>query len=185
VLGNLSEGPSQTFIKWGNSMSFFSERNLAVFDQLVHMAHRGGTEMALSDKLATAFKVDVESLRRLKGRSASLNCDNLLVEFASAPGRSAGSLLTDRGGATELNQFRATGSAHLEEGSKSIIGEEVVYSRQSNIVTILGSEKIEGRVFEMAENKRLLRSVRGKKLRWYRDDNRIEIEEGTFLSRGG
>jgi len=166
-------------------MSFFSERNLAVFDRSVQMIYRAGAEMVLRDDLRKAFGLDERALRGMKGRRAKLTCDNLLVEFLRPQRTDSGAAFGEQVAATELNQFRASGSCYLQEGTKSILGEQVVYNRDANIVTVEGSDEIEARIFNQDERKGIFQSASGSRLRWYRDINRIEVIAPTFISKGG
>ena len=176
LLGDLGGGgPSQTLFTWGNSMSYLQDRNIAIFDKDVHMVHRAGSKMVLGTQVAAARSLDVQQLRRLSGRSSTLDCRNLLVEFArrSSERKDGDSPY----GAAELRQLDATGEVQLKDSNKSLVGDRLTYFSGSGMITIRAARGREAHIYD--ENARS--DWRGPVLRWNRKTDRVEAADATMV----
>jgi lipopolysaccharide export system protein LptA len=151
LMANLSgRGPSQTAFTWTNSMTYYLGRNLAVLDRQVSMIHLGGGSLAMGDDLAKAMNLDVSKLR-MRGREATLTCDNLTVEFLRNDRKGKQAAMFEQVGAAELKRLIATGNIYLEDTGKSLVGEELTYYRDKNEITVRGSPGNDARLFEQDE----------------------------------
>jgi lipopolysaccharide export system protein LptA len=170
-----SEGPSQTAVTWENSMDFFLDRGLVTFDKNVSMLHRSGQEMVMQDKLSEAMKINQAMLEHLsRGRKASLSCGNLLLEFATRRQDEASDSAAPPIRATDLNRMIAKQAVHLQEDTKSLMGEYLQYLNESNEVRLEGSASLEARIIDQDERDQRLTMWRGPLLVWDRRTNRIE-----------
>ncbi len=176
-------GPSQTAFTWGNSMTYYMGRNLAVLDRNVNMVHLAGGALALGTDLAKAMNVDVGKMR-MKGREATLSCDNLTVEFLRND-RKGGSMPFDRAGAAELKRLIATGNIYLEDTGRSLVGEELTYYRDNNEITIKGTAENEARMFEQDLSKgQLSRFFVAPMIRWNRNTGEIVAPGARIVNQG-
>ncbi len=176
-----SEGPSQTAFLWANGMSYFVDQALVSFDRQVVMRHFSGQQVVLKEDLAAAMKVDPSSLKLPPGRRADLTCDNLLVQFLRNNTQQAETM--DVRGA-DLRQLVASGAVYLQDAGKSLQGERLTYSRETNLVTVEGTPDIEARIFDQDEQSQRFNMWRGPLLVWDRNGNRIEAPKSQFTSRG-
>lgn len=171
------EGPSQTLVTWSNSMDLFVDRGLVSFDREVDMRHFSGKQIVRKEELAEWMNVSVEQLEQLgAGRKARLTCDNLLLEFAvggstpeSAPGQGTADIR-----ATDLRRMIARGAIHLQEDTKSMMGEYLQYLQDTNEVRLEGSPTLEARIIDQNESSQELSMWRGPLLVWNRTTNAIE-----------
>lgn len=171
-MGN--EGPSQTLIRWENAMDFFIDRSLVSFDRDVRMVHRSGQQLAMKDELAKAMDLQTDSLQHLKsGRLATLTCGNLLIEFLSANSSKKNSKSNSFVRATDLKRLIAKGVVHLQDGSKSLMGQHLQYLMDTNEVRLEGSDAIESRIVDQDEMTQRLTTWRGPTLLWNRETNEI------------
>ncbi len=177
-----SDGPSQTVFFWDNGMSYFGDQALVTFDRQVFMRHLSGQHIVKKEELAASMKVDPKSLRLPAGRKAELTCDNLLVQFLRTSAQQAESL--DVRGA-DLRQLVAGGSVHLQEGTKSLMGERLTYSRETNRITVEGTRDFEARIFDQDEATQKFNMWKGPLLIWDRNGDRIEARNSQFTSRTG
>lgn len=171
-----SEGPSQTAVTWENAMDFFLDRGLVAFDKNVSMIHRSGQEMVLQQQLSEAMRINQTMLQHLsKGRRASLSCGHLLLEFLTRrqddPSADAASPPIR---ATDLNRLIAKQAVHLQEDTKSLMGEYLQYLHETNEVRLEGSQSLEARIIDQDERDQRLTMWRGPLLVWDRRTNRIE-----------
>ncbi len=169
------EGPSQTLIEWKNSMLFFVGRGLVNFDKDVYMSHFSGQKMFLRNELAESMRLDPETFKRLKaGRTASMTCGNLLVEFLID--RSAGANADAREAlirATDLRRLIAKGAVHLQEGSKSLMGDYLHYLLDTHEVRLQGSPRVDARIVDEDPDGRMS-MWRGPLVVWNRKTNEVE-----------
>ncbi|HWL95113.1 MAG TPA: hypothetical protein VNT79_16455 [Phycisphaerae bacterium] len=182
-----SDGPSQTLIEWENSMDFFLDRSLVAFDKDVRMLHLSGRQMVLKDDLADAFKLDDKVLHKIsEGRRAELSCGNLLLEFeakraAGTEGEStANTAMLEN---IDLERLIARDAAHMQDGTKSLMGEYLQYLAHSNEVRLEGGEGLDARVIDQAENGRF-NMWRGPLLIWNRATNAIQAPRSTITTSG-
>lgn len=169
--------PSQTLFTWQNAMSYFAGRNLAVLDGDVTMAHRSGSEIKLALELAQAMKIDVQEVRKAKGRRAGLRCDNLIVEFLRDRSARRRGDPTPLAGATELRQLRATGHARLEEGTRSVEGQLITYNRAANVIRVFGSDDAPAQLLDQDE-------AAGRLWRWWGDAVTYNLQTGEIEADG-
>lgn len=176
-----SEGPSQTAVTWTNSMDYFVDRNLVVFDRDVTMAHRSGREMVMQGELATAMGIDPDQMLRLgKGRIATLRAGNLLLEFKtprSQRGKERGAEDTMR--ATDLQRLIAKGSVFMREDTRSLTGEHLQYMAESGEVRVEGGPGFEATIMEEEETAGRFMMWRGPVLTWDRITGRIEAPKAA------
>ncbi|HUW84212.1 MAG TPA: hypothetical protein VMZ31_15615 [Phycisphaerae bacterium] len=175
LMGNLGgQGPSQTAVTWGQSMTLFWQEDTAIFFGGVHMVHRAGKELALAENVAEALQVDVRKLPLLEGRRVTLTCQQLVVQFARS-GQTRGDLSAmNQARSTDLRRIEASGNIHLQDGPFSVMGGRLTYDRISELVTVRGTGDLEARILEQDDRTGRLRLFRGPELRWYRGANRIE-----------
>lgn len=166
-----AQRPNQTLFTWQNAMSFFARRELAVFDGDVTMTHLSGSAIKLAGNLAQAMKIDVASLQTMKGRRAGLRCENLIVEFYRDRARKRPDDVTPLAGATELRQFRATGRARLEEGTRSVEGDLVTFNRATGIIRVFGSPDAPAQMLDQDE-------ASGRLYRWWGESVTHNLETG-------
>lgn len=173
-----SDGPSQTAIQWDNAMDFFLDRSLVVFDKNVRMVHRSGRQMVQKEALARAMGLDGESLPLGAGRRTDLTCGNLLLQFQEDQSgdtpREVGSAVR----ATDLERLIARGAVYLKDGTKSLMGEQLQYLRETNEVVLEGSDSLEARIIDESENRYSV--MKQRILIWNRETNRIEAPNPRF-----
>jgi len=175
LMGNLGgQGPSQTAVTWGQSMTLFWQESTAVFFGGVHMVHRAGKELALAEDVAEALRVDVRQLPMLEGRRATLTCQQLVAQFVRS-GQTRGDLsVVNQARSTDLRRIEASGNIHLQDGPYSVMGGRLTYDRVAEVVTVRGAGGLEARILEQDDGTGRFRLFRGPELRWYRGGNRIE-----------
>ena len=183
LMGNLGgQGPSQTAVTWGESMTLFWQESTAVFFGGVHMVHRAGKELALADDVAEALQVDVRRLPMLEGRRATLTCQQLVAQFARS-GQTRGDLsVVNQARSTDLRRIEASGNTHLQDGPYSVMGDRLTYDRVAEAVAVRGTGGLEARILEQDDRTGRLRLFRGPELRWYRGSNRIEAPRVRVLA---
>ncbi|HVP12828.1 MAG TPA: hypothetical protein VMV94_16755 [Phycisphaerae bacterium] len=170
------EGPSQTAVTWENSMDFFLDRGLVAFDRNVAMIHRSGQELVLREELSEAMRIDTQQLEQMsKGRKATLSCGHLLLEFLTRePSKSESDSAAPTIRATDLKRLIAKQAVHLQESTKSLMGEYLQYMQESNEIRLEGSSALEARIIDQDERDQRLTMWRGPLLVWDRRTNRIE-----------
>lgn len=182
-----SDGPSQTLIEWGNAMDFFVDRALVSFDKNVRMLHLSGQQVVMRDELAEAFDLSAAALHKIsEGRRAELTCGNLLLEFVSgkaaqASNDPAGSSQFVR--ATELERMIARDAVHMQDGTKSLMGEYLQYLRATGEVRLEGGPGLDARIIDQAEGGRF-NMWRGPLLIWNRVTNAIQSPKSSVTSSG-
>ncbi len=181
------DGPSQSLIEWENAMDFFVDRALATFDRNVRMIHLSGQQVVMKDELAEAFKLDPSALRRVgEGRRAELTCGNLLIEFATGksdrPSNDTGAT-SQMIRATDLERMIARDAVHLQDGTKSLMGEYLQYLAYTNEVRLEGGPGLDARIIDQAEGGRF-NMWRGPLLIWNRATNAIQAPRSTVTAGG-
>ena len=181
------DGPSQSLIEWDNAMDFFVDRALATFDRNVRMIHLSGQQVVMKDELAEAFKLDPSALRRVgEGRRAELTCGNLLIEFATGKSERPSS---DTGAtsqmlrATDLERMIARDAVHLQDGTKSLMGEYLQYLAYTNEVRLEGGPGLDARIIDQSEGGRF-NMWRGPLLIWNRATNAIQAPRSSVTAGG-
>lgn len=176
-----SDGPSQTAITWQNSMDFFVDRSLVVFDKNVSMVHRSGREMVMQGELASAMGLDDASLEHIgKGRIATLRCGNLLLEFKTAKKEPKKGKSQAGARATDLARLIAKESVHLKEDTKSLTGEHLQYLADAGETRLEGANNYEATIMDEEEGSGRFMMWRGPVLIWDRARNRIEAPKATI-----
>ncbi|OWY70662.1 hypothetical protein B7486_13715 [cyanobacterium TDX16] len=176
-----SDGPSQTAITWQNSMDFFVDRSLVVFDKNVSMVHRSGREMVMQGELASAMGLDDASLQHIgKGRIATLRCGNLLLEFKTAKKEPKKGKSQAGARATDLARLIAKESVHLKEDTKSLTGEHLQYLADAGETRLEGANNYEATIMDEEEGSGRFMMWRGPVLIWDRPKNRIEAPKATI-----
>jgi hypothetical protein len=176
-----SDGPSQTAITWQNSMDFFLDRSLVVFDKNVSMVHRSGREMVMQGALASAMGLDDASLQHIgKGRVATLRCGNLLLEFKTAKKEPKKGKSQAGARATDLARLIAKESVHLKEDTKSLTGEHLQYLADAGETRLEGANNYEATIMDEEEGSGRFMMWRGPVLIWDRAKNRIEAPKATI-----
>ncbi|MFO0973548.1 MAG: hypothetical protein U1A27_08940 [Phycisphaerae bacterium] len=176
-------GPSQTAFHWANGMSYFVDQALVKFDRQVSMRHVSGDYLMAKDELAQAMRLDPLKIKLPPGRKADLSCDDLMVQFLQSQAAAAAPQALDVRGA-DLRQLVASGTVHLQEGTKSLMGDRLTFSRDTNRVAVEGSDQFEARIFDQDEQSQRFNMWRGPVLVWDRATNRIESPNATVMSRG-
>jgi lipopolysaccharide export system protein LptA len=176
------EGPSQTAVTWDNSMDFFLDRGLVAFDKNVSMIHRSGQELVLQEELSAAMRIDAEQLQQMnKGRKAMLSCGHLLLEFLTRePAKTSSDSTSPTIRATDLKRLIAKQAVHLQESTKSLMGDYLQYTQETNEVRLEGSAGLEARIIDQDEKDQRLTMWRGPLLVWDRRTNRIEAPGATI-----
>lgn len=182
------DGPSQTLFEWDNAMDFFLDRALVSFDKNVRMLHVSGRQMVMRDELAEAFKLNPESLKKVgEGRRAELNCGNLLIEFVTPRGESVASR---EGGSSalvdnaDLERLIARESVHLQDGTKSLMGEYLQYLRGTAEVRLEGGPGLDARIIDQEEAGGRFNMWRGPVLVWNRNTNAIASPKAAITTSG-
>jgi lipopolysaccharide export system protein LptC/lipopolysaccharide export system protein LptA len=151
LLGGASEqNLSQTVFAWANGMTFSLDEQLVVFDGQVNMVHRAGSKVVLGTELAQALGAKPALLQVLPGRVATLNCDNLIVEFseaAEAKDRQEEAPADQWLRRAQLENMIATGSVYLNEElnngvSNFLTAGRVQYSGQRDTFVIQGARGV-------------------------------------------
>jgi hypothetical protein len=137
---------SQTVFAWSSGMTFSLAEQLAVFDSDVNMVHRSGSKVVLGSQLAEALGAKPSLLQVMPGRLATLNCDNLVVQFSEAQNQSkqeaaAADQWLKR---AQLENMIATGNVYLNEelsngGSSFLTAGRVQYSGERDTFVIQGA----------------------------------------------
>lgn len=179
-------GPSQTLFTWHDSMTFLNKNNIAVFDGKVTMRHRAGADMALAGQLEAALKLDDDTKKRLRSRTASLTCDNLRAEFErdTKAGRRRDSTPLSR--ATALAGFRAQGNVLLVDrdanAQRSAAGGSITYSRTKGIAEIEGGTAKRATIEEIdPQSGRLSAHWTGLNLQWALETGVVTVEGSKIL----
>ncbi|UCD27493.1 MAG: hypothetical protein JSV03_10255 [Planctomycetota bacterium] len=175
---------SQTQFRWQNSMSFFNDRNLAVFDHQVEMIHLSGSQMVLSKELESALGVDASKLENITGRNADMTCDNLLVQFGRDDQRSnKGPSLLSR--ATQLKAFWATGRISMRETNRSVQGNLASYNEDTALIRISGSSQQPAQIIELDKDSGALRAqCTGEVIEWNLKTGTYRAIEPRILATG-
>ena len=169
-----SDGPSQTLVTWQQGMDFFGDKAMVVFDREVTMDHCSGQQIVKLDELLDSMNIDRSVRNRLRpGRKAALSCENLLLEFV-ADNKPVKSSSSSPVRATDLRRMVAKGRVLLEDGDKSLMGETLKYLKQSEIVTVLGGNGVDARIFVEKPGTNESMIWTGDSLTWDRRTNRIE-----------
>ncbi|MCZ6683537.1 MAG: hypothetical protein O7B26_10155, partial [Planctomycetota bacterium] len=176
------DGPSQTAIRWRNGMDFFRDRQLIVFDKDVQIDHRSGLQMVLKKDLASAMNIDSQSMRLGAGRNASLTCGNLLLEFATSEANEKRAGDDGLVRATDLKRIIARHAVHLDDGTKSLMGDQLQYLAETDEVVLEGSDALTARIIEQDETSQRFNMWKGPILIWNRQTNRIDAPEPRFRS---
>jgi hypothetical protein len=143
---------SQTVFAWANGMTFSLDEQLAVFDGQVNMVHRAGSKVVLGRELAQALGAKPSLLQVMPGRVATLNCDNLIVQFS---GPSQDTARREEAAAdqwlrrAQLENMIATGNVYLNEefsngGSNFLTAGRVQYSGQRDTFVIQAAPRVQG-----------------------------------------
>ncbi|MBN2563541.1 MAG: hypothetical protein JXQ75_21690 [Phycisphaerae bacterium] len=182
-----SEGPSQSYVKWRNSMDFFVDRGLIAFDKDVEMVHCSGREMVLKEELARARDTDPDTLRQLPaGRKATLTCGYLLLEFLIGDDQGSESdPATPVVRATDLRRLIAKHVVHLQDGTKSLMGEHLQYLHDADEIQLEGSDRLEARIIDQDETNQRFNMWRGPLLIWNRRTNQIEAPGARIRASRG
>jgi hypothetical protein len=146
------DGLSQTVFAWTNAMTFSLDDQLAVFDEAVNMVHRSGSKVVLGGQLTQALGANVSLLQVMPGRIATLNSDNLVVQFAEPADKKASqeAAAADQWlRRADLEVMIATGNVYLNEefsngGSNFLTAGRVQYSGQRDTFTVQGTPGAQG-----------------------------------------
>ncbi|MCH7527480.1 MAG: hypothetical protein IID39_08590, partial [Planctomycetes bacterium] len=147
--------PAQTYIAWGESMSFDFGQLRAEFVDDVFLDRRTGTKMKLAGALLRAQKLDPATMST-GGRQTQLRCNRLVAEFAGgsgmaadapsslsvADGRSAASL-----SANDIRQFDASGGVYLTDADLVVHADRIAKFAQSRLLTIFGAEDADAEIY--------------------------------------
>jgi len=136
--------PSQSYISWAESMSFYYGRNRADFRKDVVIVHRRGATMIFAQKLLLAQKANNQSDADSAGRQTRLECQSLLVEFASNIAKRPDH--DDRetpGGLSvrDIRQLDATGGVRLVDDDFSITAYRLAKYPRSDLLRVIGLDQ--------------------------------------------
>ncbi len=175
--GGLGVGsPSQTFITWSRQMSYYFGNQAAIFEKGVEMVHRSGAAILKGrEVLGPAAAMSAEG-KADQGRSASLSCGQLLVQFRDRkqPGRDrlrregAGSM-----SGFDLSQFEAKQAVHFQSDDRVLLAEQVTFDAGRNILTIWGLD--ENNPAEMYHRHGKFNPIKGPFFRWNRTTGEIDF----------
>jgi len=143
-------GPSQTAFSWVNGMTYVLPERLAIFDGVVDMVHRSGSKVVLGKELAQALGANVELLRTLPGRIASLQCENLIVQFAP-PSDQKAEPRDEWLERAQLQKIAATGNVYLREAGRWLTASRLLYAAQTDTFFLEGTPAAQARLFEQDE----------------------------------
>ncbi len=136
--------PSQSYISWAESMSFYYGRNRADFRKDVVIVHRRGADMVFADKLLAAKNADNQPAAANLGRQTRLECQSLLVEFASNVGNRPDQPGSETPGALsvrDIRQLDATGGVRLTDDDFSITAYRLAKYPRSDLLRVIGLDE--------------------------------------------
>ncbi len=81
---------------------------------------------------------------------------------------------------TDLKRLIAEHAVHLQDGTKSLMGEYLQYLNEVNEVRLEGSRQLEARIIDQDERTQRLTMWRGPLLIWDRRTNQIEAPGATI-----
>lgn len=179
LLGDMGgSGPSQSLFSWENSLTYLRERRLGILDRSVEVIHRSGSEMAYAEQLARSRNLPAEAVRRMGGRRVQMTCDNMMIEFLNDLGGGGAA-----SGAAALRRFQSTGNVHLQDGTKSIMGQRISYWQETEIVQVEGGAGEPARFFDAdPATGHVRQQLRGEMLQWNRAARRVEVTKPTVLA---
>jgi len=185
--GGVGSEPSQTVFFWANAMSFDMREAMVRFDRAVQMIHRSGSQLVMQGDLAAAMGADVGSLRLSPGRVATLNCDDLTVQFMAQPRGAAGADDRQARAAdirfSELKRLQAVGHIYMTEGNRTLIGQELAMDLAANILTLRGAPGADAQVSDAAEATQSYKSWRGTMITWNRATGEVQALRPNVTSR--
>lgn len=161
-----SDESSQTFISWAGSMVYRYGVNVAQFEKQVQIVHRTGSMIKLAAGIAESDKLRPDDEG---GREASLVCNSLVVKFIQGQAEAAPG--AGRLSGNEVDAFNANGQVYFEDSGISAIANEITYSRNENVLQILGTDTEHAELFD--QRKRFT-SLKGPKFFWDRATNQIK-----------
>jgi hypothetical protein len=174
--------PSQTFIAWQGSMSYYAANRLAVFDREVGMAHRSGANLILAQGLLSESAL--AQLRDSgKGRDAKLSCRQLNVQF-QAKGEEGGPRASEGLGGmsgNEVASFAANGDVYFEDSGISVTSRTINFDRERNTLQFLGSQQAPAEIIDQRGGK--YRSQQGEAIYWDRARDEIQVLQPKFRAR--
>lgn len=135
-MGTSVERPSQTAFQWKKTMQMSQADRTVDMNGDVHMVHRSGDQVVLSDKLNAPPWGTLS-----RGRSSILACDKLIAQFSEPDQKAAkaapsGDLVGPRVGPME--RFIATKNVNLQDGSNQMLGQRLIYERVKDVVILWG-----------------------------------------------
>ncbi|NOT02653.1 MAG: hypothetical protein HOP29_18765, partial [Phycisphaerales bacterium] len=129
--------PSQTYLKWAESMSFHFGWRRAEFNRDVSLAHRSGEQILFAGALLGDRANHAGGDR---GRNLRLTCqEKLLVEFQEGAGK-PGVGGAGRMSARDISALAATGGVYYEDDAYSITAQRVEKFAQSNLLRVYGHD---------------------------------------------
>lgn len=176
--------PGHTVFRWQNGMSFFNQKNLAVFDREVMMAHQSGSELQMTPELAAVTGLTAETLAGLKGRKVGMTTDHLIVEFQRAE-KARGTDPATLSRATRLKAFNATGRVRLQDGGNSIEGAEITYSDETGIARVNSSARSPAQVVVVNEKTGALQvEATGEFVEWNVKTQKARVRQPRAFAPG-
>src|SRR5262249_26039269 len=141
---------------------------------------RSGQQIVKREELAAGMHLDPASLKNIKaGRLAELTGGYLLLEFRTAAKSDDKSGQKGFVRATDLERLIAKHEVHLQEGTKSLMGDYVQFLASSNEVQVEGSPGVDAVITDQEEASQRASYWRGPILIWNRRINRIEAPQAT------
>ncbi|MCK4659300.1 MAG: hypothetical protein KAV82_07230 [Phycisphaerae bacterium] len=174
--------PSQTFISWNGSMSFYGGNRLAVFEDQVELVYRSGSKLLLAGGVLT--DTALAHLRESAGgRDARLLCGQLSVQFLKPGDRKSSASGGGIGGVSgnEVAGFAASSGVYFEDSGVSVICRTVTFDRERNLLQLLGTRQQPAELIDQRNGQ--YRSITNPVIYWERDTNRIEAPHSTIRIR--
>ncbi|RKY81858.1 hypothetical protein DRP98_09745, partial [candidate division KSB1 bacterium] len=183
LLAGRIDRPSQSAFSWSKSMVLDwpgpeeqknqGRNTIITMIGDVHMAHRSGRQIVLSEKL------NIHRWKLPPGRNTMLHCDRILVQFAPAERHPRKQKTTAEGitiGPVELFDARGQ-NVHLRDGPREVFCQRILYQRRNDVAIIWGSlpgnpEK-DAILYYQDEKKGTLNTWKSPKIIWFRKTNRI------------
>ncbi len=142
--------PSQSFIKWTDSLTFHAVNKRADFIGNVLLDHRRGAKMAMMEELLASRELGDLKMLSNKGRHTRLTCKQFSVEFGKDEQQTPSGVgaLSVR----DIKQFQAIGEVFLEDDAFNIVAHRLDKHDHSNLLRIFGREGENAEIYGNGRN---------------------------------
>ncbi|MCG3181691.1 MAG: hypothetical protein BIFFINMI_04090 [Phycisphaerae bacterium] len=171
--------PSQTVFAWARTMRFAPEQLLASFAGSVVMAYRGPKGLNVDERGGIQVLHDVPVTR--------LTSDTLLIEFVGQPKSAdtpSGGLTAQSGRIRDIKNVTANGQVGLQEGGRSMFGQQLVFDRVGDTITVKGNRTQRAHLYDTGAAGSALQDVTASTILWNRKTNEIRTQDSTFSGSG-